>query len=137
MGPACAPPLSGVPADSIEKERSMPGTSTLFHLLGALRRAVGRVFIFGLLFLVIGAGLIEGLAYVVGTRPYQPALITHITAAIAGIILGYAAALTVLASEVIHAFIEAIRDVEKGVTSEVGGGVKILDRVISLIEGKR
>jgi hypothetical protein len=115
----------------------MPGTSTLFHLLGALRRAIGRVFIFGLLFLVIGVGLIEGLAYVVGTRPYQPALITHLTAAIAGIILGYAAALTVLASEVIHAFIDAIRDVEKGVTSEVGGGVKILDRVLSFIEGKR
>jgi hypothetical protein len=115
----------------------MPGTSTLFHLLGALRRAVGRVLIFGLLFLVIGAGLIEGLAYIIGSRPYQPVLITHITAAIAGVILGYAAALTVLAGEVIHAFIDAIRDVENGVKSEVGGGVKILDRVLALIEGKR
>jgi hypothetical protein len=126
-----------VRANTIEKERSMPGTSTLFHLLGALRRAVGRVLIFGLLFLVIGVGLIEGLAYIVGSRPYQPALITHITAAIAGIILGYAAALTVLASEAIHLILDAIRDVEKGVTSEVGGGVKILDRVIAFIEGKR
>jgi hypothetical protein len=114
----------------------MPGTSTLFHLLGALRRAVGRVLIFGILFLIIGAGLIEGLAYIIGSRPYQPALITHITAAIAGVILGYAAALTVLASEAIHLFIDAIRDVENGVKSEVGGSVKILDRVIAFIEGK-
>ncbi|PWT71115.1 MAG: hypothetical protein C5B60_11315 [Chloroflexi bacterium] len=115
----------------------MPGTSTLFHFIGALRRAIGRVLIFGLLFLVIGAALIEGVAYIIGSRPYQPALITHITAAIAGIILGYAAALTVLAGEVIRAFIEAIRDVENGVKAEVGDGIKILDRVITLIEGRR
>ena len=114
----------------------MSVTSTLFHLLGALRRAAARVILFGLLFLLIGIGLIEGLAYVVGARPYNPSPITHIAAAITGVILAYAAALTVIATEAIRAFIDAIRDVEKGVTSDVGGGVKILDRVIQYVEGK-
>jgi hypothetical protein len=115
----------------------MPGTSTLFHFIGALRRAIGRVLIFGLLFLVVGVALIEGVAYIVGSRPYQPTPFIHISAAIAGIILGYAAALTVVVSEVIRAFIEAIRDVENGVKAEVGDGVKILDRVLTFIEGRR
>ncbi len=115
----------------------MSATSTLFHLLGALRRAIGRVILFGLLFLIIGIVIIEGLAFIIArpaTGAYQPAVITHVTAAIAGIILGYAAALTVMASEAIHILIDAIRDVEKGVSTEVGDGVKILDRVIALVE---
>ena len=114
----------------------MNAASSLFHLLGALRRAVARVILFGLLFFIIGIALIEGLAYIVGSRPYTPALITHITAVITGLILAYAAALTVLATEAIKALVDAIRDVEGGVKAEVGDGVKIFDRVISLIEGK-
>ncbi len=117
----------------------MSVTSTLFHLLGALRRAAARVILFGLLFLLIGIGVIEGLAYIVGrssSGSYNPAVITHITAAITGVILAYAAALTVIATEAIRAFIDAIRDVEKGVSSDVGGGVKILDRVIEYVEKK-
>ena len=114
----------------------MNAASSLFHFLGALRRAIGRVILFALLFFIIGVALIEGLAFIIGSRPYTPALITHITAAIAGIILAYAAALTVLASEAIRALVDAIRDVEGGVKAEVGDGVKIFDRVISLIEGK-
>ncbi|MGO8947223.1 MAG: hypothetical protein ACLQUY_06075 [Ktedonobacterales bacterium] len=117
----------------------MPATSTLFHLLGALRRAIARVILYGLLFLIIGIALIEVLAYIVGrssSGAYTPALITHITAAITGIVLGYAAVLTVIATEAIRAFIDAIRDVEKGVTSDVGGGAKILDRVVQYIEHK-
>ena len=112
----------------------MNAASSLFHLLGALRRAVARVILFGLIFFIIGIALIEGLAYVVGSRPYTPALITHITAVIAGIILAYAAALTVLATEAIKALVDAIREVEGGVKAEVGDGVKIFDRVIQLIE---
>jgi uncharacterized membrane protein (DUF106 family) len=112
----------------------MNAASSLFHLLGALRRAVVRVILFGLLFLIIGIALIEGLAFIVGSRPYTPALITHITAVIAGIILAYAAALTVLATEAIKALVDAIREVEGGVKAEVGDGVKIFDRVIQLIE---
>ena len=117
----------------------MPGTSALFHLLGALRRAAARVILFGILFLIIGVALIEGLAYIIArpsTGAYQPALITHITAAIAGVILGYAAALTVLASEAIRAIIDAIRDVEKDVSADASGGIKILDRVIQSVESK-
>ena len=59
----------------------MNAASGLFHLLGALRRAIGRVILFGILFFIIGAGLIELLAFIVGSRPYSPALITHIAAA--------------------------------------------------------
>ena len=115
----------------------MNAASGLFHLLGALRRAVARVILFFILFFIIGAGLIELLAFIVGSHPYTPAVITHIAAAVTGIILGYAAALTVLAGEAIRALVDAIKDVEGGVKSELGDGVKIFDRVIQLIEGKR
>jgi hypothetical protein len=118
----------------------MNAAGGLFHLLGALRRAVARVILFFILFFIIGAALIELLAFIVGSHPasgYSPALVTHIGAAITGIILGYAAALTVLASEAIRALVEAIKDVEGGVKTELGDGVKIFDRVIQLIEGKR
>ena len=114
----------------------MPGTSALFHLLGALSRAVGRVILFFILFLIIGAAVIEGLAYLVGrssSGAYSPALITHITAAITGIILGYAAAFTVIAVEAIRALIDGIRDVEKGVASGTTDGTKILEGVIQKI----
>jgi hypothetical protein len=115
----------------------MNAATSLFHLVGALRRAIARVILFGVLFFIIGIGLIEGLAFIVASHPYQPALITHITAVIAGIILAYAAALTVLASEAIQALLAAIKDVEGGVKTELGDGVKIFDRVIHLIEGTR
>jgi hypothetical protein len=122
----------------------MPGTSALFHFLGALRNAVARVILFFIVFLIIGAALIEGLAYIVGrssSGAYSPALITHITAAITGIILGYAAAFTVIAAEAIQALIGAIRDVEKdvekGVASGASGGNKILEPVLQRISGKR
>ena len=117
----------------------MNAAGGLFHLLGALRRAVARVILFFILFFIIGAALIELLAFIVykGSSPYSPELITHIAAAVTGIILGYAAALTVLAGEAIRALVDAIKDVEGGVKTELGDGVKIFDRVIQLIEGKR
>ncbi len=113
----------------------MGAASTLFHLLGALRRAIGRVLIFFILFFIIGAAIIEIIGYAV-TNPHGFAIPTHIAAAVTGIVLGYASALTVLVGEAIRFLIDAIRDVEKGVQAEVGGGVKILDRIIAAVEGK-
>ncbi len=112
----------------------MSVTSTLFHLLGALRRAIGRVVLVFFLFLIISAAIVEALAYFTLHHNNPP---EHIAAAIIGVVVGYAAALTVLVGEAIHLLVEAIQTVEKDVQSEVSGGVKILDQVIKTIEGKR
>lgn len=112
----------------------MSVTSTLFHLLGALRRAVGRVLVVFILFAVISAAIVEALAHFALGHNGPP---EHIAAVIVGLVVGYAAALTVLVGEAIHLLVEAIQTVEKDVQSEVSGGVKILDQVIKTIEGKR
>ncbi len=112
----------------------MSVTSTLFHLLGALRRAIGRVIVVFLLFVIISAAIVEAIAHFALNQHGVP---VHVTAAIIGVVVGYAAALTVLVGEAIHLLVEAIQTVEKDVQSEVSGGVKILDQVIKTIEGKR
>ena len=112
----------------------MSVTSTLFHLLGALRRAIGRVLVVFLLFLIISAAIVEALAYF---TLHHNGLPEHVAAAVIGVVVGYAAALTVLVGEAIRLLIEAIQTVEKDVQSEVSGGVKILDTVIKTIEGRR
>jgi len=113
----------------------MQAASTMFHLLGALRRAIGRVFLVFFLFLIVAGGITEGVAFV-ASGEHAPVLLTHITAAVIGLSLGYAAALTVLVGEAIRALVSAIQTVEKDVKGELSGGAKILETVVHTIEGR-
>ena len=76
----------------------MQAASTMFHLLGALRRAIGRVFlVFFLLFLNVAGK--SPRAWRMPLLPHALTPLTRITAAVIGLSLGYAAALTVLVGE--------------------------------------
>jgi len=113
----------------------MQAASTMFHLLGALRRAIGRVFLIFFLFLIVAGGITEGVGYST-SNPHALTPLTHITAAVIGLALGYAAALTVLVGEAIRAMVSAIQTVEKDVKGELSGGAKILETVVHTIEGR-
>ncbi|HEX6540136.1 MAG TPA: hypothetical protein VF040_00135 [Ktedonobacterales bacterium] len=97
--------------------------SVVGHLLGGLRRAIGRVFLWFLVFGLIGAGIVEVVALV--ETHSTPTTLTHIIAAAMGLVLGYAAGLTVLVSEVIRFLVEAIHEAEKTVGDDLGniGGI--------------
>ena len=112
--------------------------STAFHLLGALRRAIGRVLLFFVIFLIVGGAIMEVLLWVAAGSPslssYHPTAVAHVASALLGVAFGYAAAMTVLVSEAIRFLIDAIQTVERDVKGELTGGAKILDAVVHSIE---
>jgi hypothetical protein len=112
--------------------------STAFHLLGALRRAIGRVFLYFFLFLILGGVIMEVLLWLASGSPslgsYHPQALTHVAAALLGVAFGYAAAMTVLVGEAIRFLIATIQTVERDVKGELSGGSKILDTVVQSIE---
>lgn len=112
-----------------------------FHLLGALRRAIGRVFLNFLIFLVIGFVIMEGLLWYTAGTPalsgYRPGLFVHIASVLLGLALGYAAALTVIVREALHFMIHAVQDVEKDVQGELSGAGHVLQAVEQAVRGKR
>lgn len=89
------------------------------HLLGGLRRAIGRVVLWFIIFGLIGAAVVEIVAFV-ETGGSSPGLFTNITAAVMGLVIGYAAGLTVVVSEVIRFLVGAVRDAEKGIEGDLG-----------------
>ncbi|HKD76396.1 MAG TPA: hypothetical protein VKB76_12915 [Ktedonobacterales bacterium] len=108
------------------------------HLLAAVGRAFLKIVGFFLLFGVIGAGAVEGVAF--GTTQHVPSTLTHITAAVFGVVLGYAAGLTTAVVEAIRGLIEAGKEgvkeaekVEQTVTGDIGNVVKGIEGEI----GKR
>lgn len=108
--------------------------STAFHVLGALRRAIGRVFLWFFVFTLVGVAAVEGAAFELTQD--KPALFTHIAAAIVGLLAGYAAALTVIVREAIRFLITTIQTAEKDVKGEVGQGEQILARVAAEVSGR-
>lgn len=109
--------------------------STAFHLFGALRRAIGRVFLWFFVFVLVGVVAVELAAFQI-TNHEKPTLFTHIVAAIIGLLAGYAAALTVIVREAIRFLITTIQTVEKDVKGEIGQGEQILARVASEVSGR-
>ena len=97
--------------------------SVVGHLLGGLRRAIGRILLWFLIFGLIGAAIVEVVSLV--ETKGGPSLITHITAAVIGIVVGYAAGLTVLVGEVIRFLVEAVKEAQQTVEGDLGhlGGV--------------
>jgi hypothetical protein len=87
------------------------------HLLGGLRRAFGRIVLWFFIFGIIGAAVVEIVAFV--ETQHGPSLLTNITAAVVGVIVGYAAGLTVLVAEVIRFLAEAVRDAQKTVEGDL------------------
>lgn len=114
----------------------MRSASTAFHLLGALRRAIGRVILYFFVFLIVSGLVVEVVAYFIAGRPagYQPLTLTHIAAVAIGVTLGYAAALTVLVGEVIRFVLSTVQTVEKDVQGELSGGAKIVEGVVKSVE---
>lgn len=110
----------------------MQSASTVFHLLGALRRAIGQVILWFFLLLIVGALIVEGIGYFAAGQHFE--LLTHIAAGAVGLTLGYAAALTVLVGEVIRFFVASVRTAERDLKGEVTAGAKIMDTVVQGIE---
>ncbi|HEU5441366.1 MAG TPA: hypothetical protein VFU88_18920 [Ktedonobacterales bacterium] len=112
-----------------------------FHLLGALRRAIGRVFLNFLIWLIIGFLLMEVLLWFVdghkALSSYAPSVVVHVASALLGLALGYAAALTVIVGEAIRLLISTVQDVEKGVQGEMSGAGHVLQAVEQAVRGKR
>ncbi len=102
------------------------------HLLGGLRRAIGRILLWFLIFGLIGAAIVEGVSLFEGRG--GPTTVTHIVAAAIGIVLGYAAGLTVLMVEVIRFLIAAVKEAEKTVEGEMGNLGGIVGEVGKAIE---
>jgi len=110
----------------------MFAAGTIFHLLGALRRAIGRVFLWFFLLLIVGGGATEIVAYIAAGHPgtFAPSVLTHVTAAIIGLALGYAAALTVLVGEVIHFLVSSVRTAEHEIKAEVAAPGKLMGAIV-------
>lgn len=106
--------------------------SVVGHLLGGLRRAIGRVLLWFLIFGIIGAAVVELVSLV--ETGHGPGLFTNITAAVVGVVVGYAAGLTVVVAEVIHFVVDAAKEAAKGVESDVGQLGGIVGEVGKVIE---
>ncbi len=104
------------------------------HLLGGLRRAIGRILLWFLIFGLIGAAVVEVVAFVEGGNKLPPGLFTNITAAVVGIVVGYAAGLTVLVAEVIRFLAEAVRDAQKNLEGDLGTLGNVAGNVAQAIE---
>ena len=109
--------------------------STAFHVFGAFGRAIGRVILWFLALLIIGFGAVEAVARLVIGHPNT--VLLNIGAVVVGLVLGYAAALTVLVREVVGALIGVVREVRKiGQDGETDIS-KILSRIEGAIAGRK
>jgi small-conductance mechanosensitive channel len=107
-----------------------------FHLFGALFRNIGKVILSFIIFLIIGFIVMEAVGYFL-TTPHQLTTLGHIVAVLFGLAIGYAAALTVIAREAIHALVAAVRTVEGDVQGEMSGAGKMLQAVEQAISKGR
>lgn len=100
-----------------------------FHLAGALFRNIGKVILSFIIFLIIGFVALEIVTYFLHTPTHEFTLPGLIVSILFGLVLGYAAALTVIAREAIHALVAAVRAVEGDVKGELAGPGKVLQAV--------
>lgn len=123
----------------INQIRSVTG-----HLLAAVRRAFGRVFLTFLGFGVVGGGAVEGANFFTNGHHLTP--VGNVAAIVFGLVLAYAAGLTVAVVEAVRALNEAIKEVvaegqkaEKAALGEVeklaGGTEGVAGGLIKTVEG--
>lgn len=113
----------------------MGSVNTAMHLLGALRRAAGRVFITFFLTLIVVGALSEGLHYAL-TPSHQNGLLTHIVSAALAVGWAIAVSLLVLVGEVIRGLVTGVRDAAKDVEHEVSQAGGLVSGVVHSMEGK-
>ncbi len=106
--------------------------SILSHVFGALRRAIVRVLLWFLIGFVVAGAIVEGAVFTAthGQFPVWGIII----AVIGGVLLGYAAGLTVLVAEVIRFFVKTLQDLEKDVRGELTGGTRVVEGIVENIE---
>lgn len=114
----------------------MQAAGTIFHLLGALRRAIGRVFLWFFLTGIVAAVVVEVVGFIADPQKtnYHPSVLTDVTAAVIGLSLAYSAALTVLVGEVIRFIVGSAQKAEKDVKADFSGGAKFLDAAVQAVE---
>lgn len=105
--------------------------SATFHLLGALRRAAGRVFLTFFLTLIVVGGATEVAHYFIAG---SNGLFTHILAAALGVGWAIALSLLVLVGEVIRGLVTGVKDTVKDVEKEAAGVGQFVQGVAGTIE---
>ncbi|HEY7781198.1 MAG TPA: hypothetical protein VIC85_13380 [Ktedonobacterales bacterium] len=114
----------------------MGQATALFHLMGALRRAAGRVFLaFVLTLIIVGGGTI--VAYVVLRGGSFTNTFVDIAAAFIGVGWAIAVSLLVLVFEVIRGLVAGVRDAAKDAQSEIHDAGKLVEGVAHSIEHGR
>lgn len=105
--------------------------SFLWHLFRALRRSFTRVLLW---FLVTGliAAIVVELVSIYESGGQLPSELTHITAALMGIAVGYAVSATIFIGEIIRDLFSTVEDIEHEVRHEFATGAKLVD---GLVEG--
>lgn len=114
----------------------MQPVSTVFHLMGALRRAIGRVFFWFFFTGIVAAAVVEIVGFVADPQKsnYHPGILTNVAAIVIGVAFAYAAALTILVGEVIRFVIGSAQKAEQEVKSEISGGAKFVDAALQTLE---
>ncbi len=102
------------------------------HILRTLAQAFVKIFAAFVVAGVIGAGAVEGVAYFGVGKLSTPSLIAAIAL---GVIVGYAAGLTVLVSEAVRALITASKEAEKGAVELGKGAAGDVGKALSGAEG--
>lgn len=123
-----------MPKHPMKGRRTLIGTaSTAVHLLGALRRAAGRVILtFFLTLIIVGAASEVAGYFLLG----KVEIITHVLSAALAVGWAIAISLLVLVGEVVRGLITGVRDAAKDVEKEVGEAGKLVGGVIQSVEGR-
>ncbi len=115
------------------------------HVFAAVRRAFGRIFLAFLGGGVVGAGAVLGTA-AISTHTIGQTL-TTVAAVVFGVVVAYAAALTVAVTETVRALIQLVREAsdeatkaEKAaltdVTKATGDAGSVVGNVVKAVEGQ-
>lgn len=124
-----------MPKHPMKGRRTLIGTaSTAVHLLGALRRAAGRVILTFFLTLIIVGAASEIAGYFVLGQKVE--VITHILSAALAVGWAIAISLLVLVGEVVRGLVTGVRDAAKDVEKQVGDAGKLVGGVIQSVEGR-
>lgn len=103
----------------------------MWHLFRALQRSLGRIVLWFLVTGLIAAVVVE-LVGIYESDGQLPTALTHITAAVLGVVVGYAVSATLLIAEIIRDLFLSVEEIGHDVRNEVVAGGKLVD---DLIEG--